>query len=219
MLRSCSKRVSGRASSDVNRLGQHAQLRADKAMRSVSRLIVAFVLVMTSSLQNARADDSSGCAKSAKEFLRRPDRTSFAGLGPRHGAECWSTIGATNDSLNALLGSVASGNEWSARYLVGNLDKLDGGNLEDAYIALGLLAERHVEVMFHFNQIGLLSRQDLASALTMLPWDLADDEQGQLRRMVLRRSEIARVRERRFEQEKVFSLRVVDDVIAGIKPE
>lgn len=164
----------------------------------------------------AWADDSRACAKAASTFLGTPDSATLAGVSAADRTECWKAIAGTNENLGRLLDSVAQGNRWSAEYLSRNLGTLDGGNLEDAYISLGLFSERRMEVILSYNKIGLMTRGELASALTMLPNELADDQQGQLRRMESRRTEVATCKAQGLDEQKRFALRTVDQFMSEI---
>jgi hypothetical protein len=102
-------------------------------------------------------------------------------------------IGSSNRSLNQLASWVKQGNRWSAEYLAKHLKRLDGGNLEDALIALGQFSDHDMEQLLSFANSGLLSNHELSDSWTMLPRSLSDNPKDQLTVLGARRRKVMQV--------------------------
>jgi hypothetical protein len=102
-------------------------------------------------------------------FLALPTDQTLTALSGFDQAACWSTIGSSNTGISQLNHWVEQGNRWAAQYLAKHMKQLDGGNLEDARIAVGQFSDRDMEHLLLFAKKGLLSKRELADALTMLP--------------------------------------------------
>jgi hypothetical protein len=112
---------------------------------------------------------------------------------------------------------VEQGNDWSAQYLVKHLRALDGGNLEDSLIALGLFSDHHMERLLIFAKKGQLSKQELSDTLTMLPLSLSDNPAGQLDYLKARRNRVMRVTRKNLSEQKAQALSTIDNFESEIR--
>lgn len=150
-------------------------------------------------------------------FLATPEKRTLIALSEASDTECWSVIEQSNSNLNQLMHWVEQGNDWSAQYLVENLRALDGGNLEDSLIALGLFSDHHTERLLIFAKKGQLSKQELSDALTMLPLSLSDNPAGQLDYLKARRHRVMRVTRKNLSEQKALALSAIDDFESEIR--
>lgn len=106
---------------------------------------------------------------------------------------CSTVIRSSNENLDRLNQSVEAGNQWAAQYSAEHIKDLDGGNLEDALIALGQFSNRNMTRFLLFAKGGILSERELSDALTMLPLSLSDNPDAQLKVLNQRRSKVVSV--------------------------
>lgn len=76
-----------------------------------------------------------------------------------------------------------AGHGQAAFCLAWDLHSLDGGELEDALVALGQYGDRHPVELLSLAHRRTLSKRSLADAVRMLPLSLSDDFQAQLTAM------------------------------------
>jgi hypothetical protein len=150
-------------------------------------------------------------------FLSCPSETTLEGMSRGHPDECWNAVGSSNARLQTVNNLVASGNREAALYLASNLKRLDGGNLEDALVALGHFAELTMAPLLEFARNQVLTNAELSDALTMLPLSSSDDPGVQLAEMEKRRAAVGRVTDRRLTEQKVLALAAIDSFIIEIK--
>jgi hypothetical protein len=130
---------------------------------------------------------------------------------------CWDIIGSSNNNLNRLNNLVATGNHWAAQCSTGHLKELDGGNLEDALRALGQFSDHHIEDLLMFARKGLLSKHELADALTMLPLTLTDNSRAQLSSLEARRHRVQRVNRAELKVQRGEALTAISGAISEIR--
>jgi hypothetical protein len=116
-----------------------------------------------------------------------------------------------------LLGSVAKGDDGSARNLIGRLKDMDGGNLEDALVALGQFSDIHMDAFLAFAQQGLLSQRELTDALIMLPLSLGDDQSAQLSALQDRKHKVQHVTRTDLLEQRALALQAIDKAIDEVK--
>jgi hypothetical protein len=85
------------------------------------------------------------------------------------------------------------GDTPSARCVASHVQRLDGGDLEDALIALGFYGDHHPRELLKMAKSGKLSRRAFKGALSMLGDSYADRFRAQLKRFVKRRELIRSV--------------------------
>ena len=125
-------------------------------------------------------------------------------------------MGSTNENLNRLVRLVETGNPWSATYLVSHLKHLDGGNLEDSLIAIGMFGDHDAEGLLTFAKSGNLSDRELKSVLMMLPLSMSDDLDTQFRIMQERRMRVARVSRLDLAGKKDMALKSIDEFLTRL---
>jgi hypothetical protein len=105
----------------------------------------------------------------------------------------------------------------SSQYLAKHLKQLDGGNLEDALVALGQFSDHDMERLLFFAKSGLLSKHELSDALTMLPLSLSDNPRAQLDSLGRRRSNIMRITQKDLSEQRAQALSAIDEFASEIR--
>jgi hypothetical protein len=111
----------------------------------------------------------------------------------------------------------ATGNRWAAQYSAGHLKHLDGGNLEDALRALGQFSDHDMEDLLTFANKGLLSKHELADALTMLPLTLTDNRRAQLNSLEARRHRVLGVTQTDLQEQRAQALTAISESLSEIR--
>lgn len=97
-----------------------------------------------------------------------------------------------------------------------HLKQLDGGNLEDSLIALGMFAKRHPEEFLFLSQNGTISDREFVDSLTMLPSEMTDNLKAQAQEMRARRERIAKVERSDLQEKKDVALKGIDHHLAEL---
>ena len=123
----------------------------------------------------------------------------------------------SNPALDQLNHWAERGNRWAARYLAEHLKQLDGGNLEDALIALGQFSDHDMERLLLFASKEQLSNREITNALTMLPLSLSDDPRAQLELLSARKNKVLRVTRNDLSKQRSQALNAIDGFAAEIR--
>jgi hypothetical protein len=94
---------------------------------------------------------------------------------------------------------------------------LDGGELEDALVALGRYGDRRPAELLLLTHQGTLSRLSLARAVRMLSLSLSDDLPAQARAVKARRQRFREVALPALVAERDLALKSVDSALAEIR--
>jgi hypothetical protein len=185
--------------------------------RQVLGFIVSLSMLVALSLRASADSVGSGCQEAVGAFLALPSEHAPAALSGLDQAACWSMIGSSDANLNRLNHWVEQGNRGAAQYLAKHLKQLDGGNLEDALIALGQFSDHDMERLLFFANKRLLSKHELADALTMLPLSLSDNPRAQLDSLTLRRSKAVRITRPDLLEQRAQALGAIDNFTSEIR--
>jgi hypothetical protein len=113
------------------------------------------------------------------------------------------------------LGRLAeSGDSRAARCLAVGLPSLDGGELEDALVALGRYGDLRPIRLLALSRQGILPMRSLADAVAMLPLSWSDDFGRQQLVLKARRTRFGRVSQPGFSAERELALRSIDAALA-----
>ncbi len=182
-------------------------------------LLVLLSVISSSSVspQTSPSTTGSTCQKVVDAFITLPSRNALAAVEESDDATCWAVLGSSNTNLNKLEHWVEQGNRWAAEYLSKHLKQLDGGNLEDALVALGQFSNHDMENLLLFAKRGLLSKQELSDALTMLPLSLSDNPKAQLASLSRRKTNLLRVTRKDVSEQRAQALSAIDAFAAEIR--
>jgi hypothetical protein len=165
----------------------------------------------------ALGSSTDACQDLVTAFLTHPSEDTLSGLSSAHDTVCWAVFASSDSSLSKLDQWVARGNSSAAKYLSTHLRRLDGGNLEDALVALGQFSEQDMVRLLLFAKSGLLSKQELSDALTMLPLSSSDHPRAQLKLLTKRRNNVARITRKDLTEQKAQALKAIDEFAAEIR--
>ena len=131
--------------------------------------------------------------------------------------DCWRTVSRSNEKFDSLLKLVSGGNTPAAKYLAPHVKALDGGNLEDALIALGEFSDKNMEQFLDLARQGSLNEHELTSAITMLSSTYTDQLEAQLAEMNKRRALLEQVSTPELRKYRDVALPEVDSFIGEIQ--
>ena len=176
--------------------------------------IVVLGLLLASANSYSEQPTPSDCKSAVGAFLSAPDQAKFAALDK---SACSVLILSSNENLNRLNRFVEAGNSWAAQYSAEHVNELDGGNLEDALIALGQFSNHNMTRLLLFAKNRLLSERELSNALTMLPLSLSDNPDAQLEGLNQRRSKVVSVTRKDLMQQRRQALAAIDAFVSEIR--
>ena len=176
--------------------------------------IVVLGVLLTATDSYPQQPAPSDCQLAVDAFLSSPDEAKLLALDK---SACSPVIRSSNENLNRLNGFVAGGNPWAAQYSAEHVKELDGGNLEDALIALGQFSNHDMTRLLLFAKNRLLSERELRDALTMLPLSLSDNPDAQLKALNQRRSKVVGVTRKDLSQQRREALAALDAFASEIR--
>ena len=182
-------------------------------VRRAIEFLFSACLFVSVGLHASEKPTSSPCQSAVPAFFKAPDGHRLITLDE---LSCWTVIGSSNDNLNRLNYLVETGNRWAAQYSAEHLKELDGGNLEDALIALGQFSNHDAQRLLLFANNGLLSKRELTDALTMLPLSLSDNPHAQLISLQSRRDKVMRVTRADLQKQRAQALAAIDTFVSEI---
>ncbi len=185
--------------------------------RQVFGFIIVPAMLASLTLRAPAAPVEAGCGNAVDAFISLPTENSLAVLARLNQDDCWSVVGPSNPTLDRLNYWSERGNRWAAQYLAKHLKQLDGGNLEDALIALGQFSDHDMQRLLLFADKGLLSKRELTHALTMLPLSLSDNPRAQLDLLSARKSKIMGVTRKDLSEQRTLALNAINDFASEIR--
>jgi hypothetical protein len=164
---------------------------------------------------------SAECVSEVTRFLSDPNEVTYGKLVDPYtrvvSDDCWDYIANGNNALQRLLKKVSAGNLWTAIFIARNIDRLDGGDLEDALIALGVSMDKDPNLLLSLHRDGIIDNQTLSSCVSQRPLSLVDDQKGTLLLLKLRKKKILSVKTPGLEDAKREALIQLDETINDIE--
>lgn len=112
---------------------------------------------------------------------------------------------------------VERGDDQAASCLARRLHSLDGGELEDALVALGRYGESKPRELLLLAHRGVLAQASLADAVTMLPNSLSDDFGAQAAALKARSALFKKVAQPKLFTERRLVLRSLASAISAVR--
>lgn len=165
----------------------------------------------------ASRSNEGDCGSAFASFLASPTEKSFFTLRNTKGGACGQKLDSLDEIFEHVVKLTAKGNWWAAMYLGENLHYFDGGNLEDALVALGEFADRDMTRFVLMLHDGHIERQGFVNALQTSPESLTDDFDGQLKSFIQRKRLLLQVNQRSLFAERRLGLDVVSGAIDEAK--
>lgn len=178
------------------------------------RVMFALILFFLVSTGEALSEE---CRSKVASFLDHPISKTYQELDSVGNSEkCWSILKDANN-LYRLYEHSSKGNHWAIKVLISHLSGLDGGELEDAYIALGEsvdVAPMELLIVFGNHQI---SNDQFKQALLMLPSILVDNKKGSLARLANRKKLIQSINDSNLQNQKTIATEIISCEIKELK--
>lgn len=180
-----------------------------KIMLSVCILVFAF--------NESCAGD---CKHKVALFLSNPSYKNYIELynneSTKASDSCWSNIKQDAHNLTRLYNYTKQGNEWVIKILIKHTSDLDGGELEDAYRALGeSLDIKPIILLLEFKEQRMTENQ-FTQAVAMLPLSFVDDKKGTLSALEARKKKILSIEDVSLKEQKELAVKVITNRIKRI---
>jgi hypothetical protein len=199
--------------------------------RTAAKAAVCLLIVSAASFFAGTANPK--CLSDALGFASRPNQDNYNALkDPKTEAvreECWDQINrekiwprnhpiySSQPLLDKVLKKASNGNKWAALFVATNLRRLDGGNLEDALVALGVSMNKNPTVVLRLCRDGVIGQITLKNCVSSYPLELSDNQRGTLSYLDRRRKRILSVEARDLEDVKRAALTYLDESIRHIQ--
>lgn len=122
---------------------------------------------------------------------------------------CWSNIKKDTHNLIRLYNYTKQGNEWAIKILIKHTSDLDGGELEDAYRALGESLDIKPIILLLELKEQRMTENQFTQAVEMLPLSYVDDKKGTLSALEARKNKILLIEDLSVEQQKELAINVL----------
>jgi hypothetical protein len=122
----------------------------------------------------------------------------------------------TSAASQALDRRVEAGDRQAAFCLAIGLHSLNGGELEDALVALGRYGDQRPTELLQLTRQGALAKQSLADAVAMLSLSLADDLHAQAAVLKARRDRFRKIVQPSLTAERGLALRSIGAALSDI---
>ncbi len=160
------------------------------------------------------------CQQEIVNFLNNPSRENYLALAkknrPRVTDKCWIELKKEPDNLLTLYECSKKGNQWCVDLLVKYLSTLDGGELEDAYIALGESIDSNPTILLEIHRNSQITTDQFQQALIALPLNYVDNKNGALLALKHRENSIASIKSNRLNYQKKSASEFLENQISHI---
>jgi hypothetical protein len=181
---------------------------------------IIMLICLTAAVTEAFAGD---CKNKVALFLNQPNYENYLALNRNDTSEnsdvCWLDLKIDVDNLASLYGHARQGNTWAIKILIKHTSDLDGGELEDAYIALGESIDREPRILLREFKEKRMTENQFKQALVMLPLSLTDNEKGEVAALKARKSKIHSIKDSSLKQQKELAEKVINSRIRRITEE
>lgn len=183
----------------------------------------AILLVMLIGMLMATKVFAGECQQEVTLFLNEPNDKHYLELNRTDigvGSDiCWREIKYDVRNLAKLYWHASRGNPWAIKILIKHTNDLDGGELEDAYIALGESVDIVPTVVLQEFNEHRMTRNQFEQALVMLPLSLSDNEEGEILALKSRKERILSVTDGSLKPQKYLAVKIIDRQIKEIAKE
>ena len=209
------------------------RLEAVEVNRRILKLLfselMGFMFVNSLLLLDAQAD----CSRQVLHFAARPNELSYADLvNPSTRVlreECWKEINleqtwtkggrqyVSKNVLEKVLGKVSNANKWAAVVIASNLRKLDGGDLEDSLVALGVTINKTPSLLLSFYRDGVINKIELESCCRSTPLDLPENARAHLSYLQKRKRSVSSVKTASLQIARSMALIYIEEAIQEVR--
>jgi hypothetical protein len=163
---------------------------------------------------------ADNCQHEVALFLKQPSHKNYLMLKKIDPSEnsnaCWLDLKADTQNLAELYAHASRGNEWAIKMLASHLSTLDGGELEDAYRALGKSVDAKPNILLQTFKDQVMTQNQFTQAMVMLPLTFVDNKSGTLSALKTRKKKILSIKDTKLDTQKSIAARVISEHIAQI---
>jgi len=176
--------------------------------------VALFAFIVVGSGCKSRASD---CSALVAQFLNKPSSESREGLERADSGACSKQATDIDENFHRLVMTVSSGSDAAAEFLAAQVASIDGGQLEDALIAIGSYSERNLQGLLRLAQLKKISEKHLSESLVATPLSLADKFADQVAVLSGRRELVSKLSDPSLSYLKTQLLQTLDAAIAETK--
>jgi hypothetical protein len=166
---------------------------------------------------------AADCQKDVTLFLIEPSYKNYLELNKNNstkdGNACWIELKRDIHNLAKLYKHAKQGNKWAIKILIQHMRELDGGELEDAYRALGESIDTAPKILLQEFCDGRMTEDQFTQAVEMLSLSFVDDKKGTLLALKTRKRKILSIKEAALKRQKQMAIKVIDSRIKEIVEE
>lgn|GEM_PF-1962695 len=162
------------------------------------------------------------CPHNVALFLKDPNHKNYLSLQdnlPQHSDVCWLELKHNTGNLAKLYEHAKHGNEWAVRILIKHTSDLDGGELENAYRALGESLDVEPIILLREFAEQRMTENAFSQIVIMLPLSFVDDKKGILLALKARKGRIVSVKDAKFNRQKELAVKAISSQIRWILKE
>lgn len=157
------------------------------------------------------------CQEVIALFLSKPSYTSYQALQTHGEADiCWYELKSNVYNLAKLYDHTSKGNKWAIKTVIRHTGDLDGGELEDAYRALGESIDIKPQIILNELKDRKMTESQFEQAIVMLPLSLTDNECGKLATLKARKRKIQAIKDSGLNNQKKLAVKLIDKRIERI---
>ena len=148
-------------------------------------------------------DEEKPCSLEAvSDFVAESNETNFKRLTGRGSSsvfyvqyDCLEALGKVKEGWPHIVKTASEGNEWAVKFLLSNLNQLEGDDLKDVLRALGASIDNNPNLVMRLFQYGMLKEHFFKSCLSMTLLDSTAHKKEILLNLERRKEKISSLRD------------------------
>ncbi|MDA8238836.1 MAG: hypothetical protein M0Z67_00530, partial [Nitrospiraceae bacterium] len=160
------------------------------------------------------------CQHKVTLFLSNPSYKNYLELYSNESTidsdSCWPEIKKDVHKLARLYKYTKQGNKWAIKILIKHTSDLDGGELEDAYIALGESLDIKPRILLVEFKEKKMTENQFTQAVEMLSLSFVDNKKGTLTALEARKRKILSVKDAGLKEQKELAVKAINSQIKWI---
>ncbi len=205
----------------------------DEVKHRILNLSCSVLMILTVVNSLLLLDAHADCSRQVQHFAARPNELNYVVLvNPATRViheECWKEINheqtwtksgrkyVSKEVLEKVLEKVSSANKWAALIIASNLGKLDGGDLEDSLVALGVSINKSPSLLLSFYRDGVINKIEFESCCKSTPLDLPESARAHLSYLEKRKRSISSVKTASLQSAKSMALIYIEEAIQVVR--
>lgn len=181
------------------------------------RHIIILILCITIYIPPVFADN---CSPPIELFLNNPNYRNYLMVidqtTVKQNENCWEVLKSNNKYLLKLYKNARRGSRWSIEIVAKHLSSLDGGNLEDAFVALGESIDVAPNVIFSLYKNQNITKNQFEKIITTLSLKYVDDKKGKIKALETRQIYIKKYTTKKYIEQKNEAISILTYKIESI---